>query len=695
MSRKGFVITLVCVGLIVLLGAAVFLSRRHSTNQANATHTPSFITVTSTASVATAAQSGATRAPLRATETVTPVGTASPPPNPSTGKFNYAEALQKAIFFYEAQRSGKLPADNRVSWRGDSALSDGADNGVDLSGGWYDAGDNVKFGFPMASSATVLAWGVVDYRDGYTRSGQLNEILAGIKWATDYFLKAHTSDQEFWVQVGDGNADHNWWGSAEVMQMERPSYKVDANCPGSDVTGETAAALAAASMAFRATDGAYADKLLQNARSLYQFADTYKGKYSDCVTAAASFYQSYSGYWDELTWGAIWLYRATGEESYLTKAKDYFSQLNADQRYNSTFTWDDKTLGCAVLLAKITNQPSYRIDVENWLNYWTIGYQGEQVHYTPGGLAWFNQWGTLRYAANTAFVALVYSDWLNDPTKKALYHDFAVRQIDYMLGDNPRQASYEIGFGNNPPTQPHHRNAHGSWAASISIPAQTRHILYGALVGGPDENDQYTDDRTNYMTNEVSTDYNAGFTSALARLTQEYGGAPLANFPPPEPRDDEFYVQAQIVNEDSSQVTIHAVLYNHSAWPPRRSEKLSFRYYMDLSKLVAAGYTPQDMHAEVQSKDGETISQLQPWNAAANIYYVEVSFNGISIFPAGEKESQKVVEFRLSLDSRVNAAEFSPAEGWSQQGLDTALQKAPAIPVYENGVKLSGDEPGK
>lgn len=696
MSQKGFVITLVCVGLVVLIGAAVvLLSKRLLTNHANATHTPSFIAVTSTAPATTTEQNNTTQSPPRATIGMTPVGTATSPPNPSTGKFNYAEALQKAIYFYEAQRSGKLPANNRVSWRGDSALNDGADNGVDLTGGWYDAGDNVKFGFPMASSATVLAWGVVDYRDGYIRSGQLDEILANIKWATDYFLKAHTSDQEFWVQVGDGNTDHNWWGSAEVMQMSRPSYKVDASCPGSDVTGETAAALAAASMAFRATDGAYADRLLANARSLYQFADTYKGKYSDCVTAAANFYQSYSGYWDELTWGAIWLYRATGEESYLTKAKDYFSQLNADQRYNSTFTWDDKTFGCAVLLAKITGQPSYQTDVENWLNYWTVGYKGEQVHYTPGGLAWFNQWGTLRYTADTAFVALVYSDWLSDTAKKALYHDFAVRQIDYMLGDNPRQSSYEIGFGNNPPTQPHHRNAHGSWAANINTPAQTRHILYGALVGGPDENDQYTDDRTNYMTNEVSTDYNAGFTSALARLTQEYGGAPLADFPSPEPRDDEFYVQAQIVNEGGSEVTIHAVLYNHSAWPPRSSDNLSFRYFIDLSKLIAAGYSPQNIRTEVQSQDGRTISQLQPWNAAANMYYVEVSFKGVPIFPGGEKESQREVEFHLSTDSLAGAAEFSSAQGWSQQGLNTELQKAPAIPVYDNGVKLSGNEPEK
>ena len=68
------------------------------------------------------------------------------------GDFNYGEALQKSFLFYEAQRAGDLPVDNRIDWRGDSTLNDGADVGLDLSGGYFDAGDHVKFVFPMASS---------------------------------------------------------------------------------------------------------------------------------------------------------------------------------------------------------------------------------------------------------------------------------------------------------------------------------------------------------------------------------------------------------------------------------------------------------------------------------------------------------------------------------------------------------------
>ena len=45
--------------------------------------------------------------------------------------------------------------------------------------------------------------------------------------------------------------------------------------------------------------------------------------------------------------------------------------------------------------------------------------------------------------------------------------------------------------------------------------------LYGALVGGPDQWDNYNDDRNDYVANEVACDYNAGFQSALAALKSE------------------------------------------------------------------------------------------------------------------------------------------------------------------------------
>ena len=76
--------------------------------------------------------------------------------------YDLNELIHKSILFYEAQRAGPLPSTNRIPWRGDSTLRDGCDIGVDLSRGWFDAGDHVKFTFPAAYTATMLAWSVID-----------------------------------------------------------------------------------------------------------------------------------------------------------------------------------------------------------------------------------------------------------------------------------------------------------------------------------------------------------------------------------------------------------------------------------------------------------------------------------------------------------------------------------------------------
>jgi hypothetical protein len=52
--------------------------------------------------------------------------------------YDYKEVLRDSLLFYEAQRSGKLPSDQKVTWRKDSALNDKGQNGEDLTGGYYD-----------------------------------------------------------------------------------------------------------------------------------------------------------------------------------------------------------------------------------------------------------------------------------------------------------------------------------------------------------------------------------------------------------------------------------------------------------------------------------------------------------------------------------------------------------------------------
>ncbi|MEM7620505.1 MAG: glycoside hydrolase family 9 protein [Pseudomonadota bacterium] len=439
------------------------------------------------------------------------------------GASSYSEALNKSMEFYYAQYAGDLPEDHPVEWRNDSVLNDGADVGRDLSGGMFDAGDHVKFGFPMANTATTLAWGGLEFSEGYRQSGADQALTEHLRHLADYFLNAYEdkgtadiSDDVFHAQVGDGHQDHSFWGAPEDIPHNRPTFSVDADNPGSDVAGETAAALAATSMYFRNLgDTEYANQLLEKAISLFDFAETYQGKYSDAIPNAQSFYNSWSGYEDELAWSANWLYQATGDVTYLEKSEQYYNSADTSWAY----AWDDKGHGTAALLAEQTGDSRYINDIENHLEYWL-----NDISRTPGtdtndGLAWLDQWGSNRYAANTSFIASVYANTLEENggnvsiTAEEL-RGFAEDQIDYMLGDNPEDFSYMVGFGEDYSQQPHHRAASGT--NNISDPGSNQYILTGALVGGPDKQGNYNDARTDYIFNEVATDYNAGFSGALA-----------------------------------------------------------------------------------------------------------------------------------------------------------------------------------
>ncbi|CAM4762085.1 unnamed protein product [Rotaria magnacalcarata] len=429
------------------------------------------------------------------------------------GKYNYGAVLQASLLFYEAQRAGKLPANNRIRWRGDSMLMDKGENGEDLTGGYFDAGDYVKFGFPMASFTTLLAWGAIEYKDAYEKAGEFNAMLQAIRWSTDYFIKAHVSEREFYGQVGDGHADHASWSRPEDWTAARPAWKVTTQKPGTDLVCETAAALAAASILFRSVDATYASKLLTHAQQLYKFGNEYRGKYSDSIPNAAEFYRSWSGFGDELAWAAAWLLRATGEASYEADVERHYREFGLDKRPNE-FAWDEKTAGVQILMAKITTKQVYRQQAETFCNYIV-----RQAPKSLKGLVFLSQWGALRHAGNVAFVCLQAAEaGINSQE----YIDFAARQINYMLGDSGR--SYVIGFGQNSPQRPHHRSsscpsrpAVCDWNAYNS-PQPNPQLLIGALVGGPDQNDSYEDRRDDYIKNEVATDYNGGFQSAVAGL---------------------------------------------------------------------------------------------------------------------------------------------------------------------------------
>ncbi|MDC7221933.1 MAG: glycoside hydrolase family 9 protein [Spirochaetales bacterium] len=613
--------------------------------------------------------------------------------------YNYGEALQKSIMFYEFQRSGDLDeSTQRNNWRGDSGMEDGDDVGVDLTGGWYDAGDHVKFNLPMAYTATMLAWSVYEKEDAYIACGEYDEIMENIKWATDYFIKCHVSDNEYYYQVGDGSDDHAWWGSAEVMQMDRPAALVDSSSPGSTVVAETAAALASASIIFEDYDSSYASECLSHAEALYDFAaDTLS---DSGYTAASGFYNSWSGYYDELAWAAVWLYMATGDSTYMDDAETWSESWGSEDQSGETIAyswghcWDDVHYGAQLLMARETTdatlQAEMKESMENHLDYWL-----NDITYTPMGLAWLSQWGSLRYATTTAFLALVYSDWEGaDADLVDDYQDFAISQVDYALGDGGQ--SYMIGFGDVYPEHPHHRTAHGSYADSQSVPDYHRHTLIGALVGGPDSSDDYTDDISDYISNEVACDYNAGITGALVWLYDMYGGDPIDNFDAIEEVGDEMYVSAGVNSSSDNYIEIKAYMNNISSWPARMGDALSFNYYFDLTEEFSYGYDIDDITITANYSDGGTVTGPYVWDADEDIYYVNVDFTGTDIYPGGQSAYKKEVQFRLALPA--TASEWDNSGDYSYEGISSdssTLNQMTTIPVYDDGVLIYGEEPGE
>ncbi|CAH9094251.1 unnamed protein product [Cuscuta epithymum] len=455
----------------------------------------------------------------------------------------YGDALQIAMQFFDVQKSGKL-VDNKIAWRGDSGIKDGSSAKIDLSKGMYDAGDLMKFGFPMAYTATVLAWTILEYGDQMEVVGQLKPAKASLKWITDYLVSAHPSDNVLYIQVGDPDIDHKCWQRPEDMTEKRPLIQINASVPGTEVAAETAAAMAAASLVFKPSNSPYSSTLLRHAKQLFTFADKHRGSYSENIPNVASYYNS-TGYGDELLWAATWLYHATGDQSY----HDFVTGENGDEFASwgnpTWFSWDNKLAGVQVLLSRVSLFRSKGLSNSHILLKYRSTAEAVMCGLLPksptatssrtdSGLVWISEWNSLQHPVASAFLAVVYSDYMLTSRTPKITCDgksytpsdlrkFAMSQADYVLGKNPMKMSYLVGYGDNYPKYVHHRGA------SIPIDATTGckdgfkwlesttpnpNVAIGGLVGGPFRNESYIDSRNNSMQAEPTT-YNSAIIVGL------------------------------------------------------------------------------------------------------------------------------------------------------------------------------------
>ncbi|MBQ8296463.1 MAG: glycoside hydrolase family 9 protein, partial [Ruminococcus sp.] len=440
---------------------------------------------------------------------------------------NYAEALALSLYFYDANECGCEVDEGPLTWRGDCHVSDATsslDNAVglgstekeliktingtdtvDVSGGYHDAGDHVKFNLTMGFNATSLGWAYYDYPEVFQATGTEAHLLDVLQNTCDYFMKTTYLDANndviaFCYNVGD-SSDHNDWLSPENQTAARKTYWATASGNNSGAAFEMASALATTSHAFKDIDAAYAEECLKYAEALYEFGANYPGYTQD---GQGDMYGAGS-YVDEKAWAEAWLYVADSENHSLPTIVPsggyYGSELD-----NWVYCWDKVWGGYACLMYELTGDSRYATEIKYEMD--MLVSDKSQAYYPISG------WGTSRYNCAWQKYAITYSEGQGDSE----YLNYAKNQMDYILGNNPTGYSFLLGYGDKSPVKIHHRAANPNRD-------ECTYTLYGALVGGPTTaNGDYEDNTERYQYTEPALDYNACFTLAITGLLSHFGG---------------------------------------------------------------------------------------------------------------------------------------------------------------------------
>ena len=685
--------------------------------------------------------------------------------NDSGLDIDFARALQYSIYFYDANMCGTgVSENNRYAWRGDchtydaqvplkpmednvgtnlsqsfidkyaSVLDPDGDGYVDVAGGFHDAGDHVKFGMPENYAASTVGWGYYEFRDAYVKTGQDDHVETILRYFNDYLMKCTFLDDNGEVvahcyQVGDGDIDHAYWNSPEVDKMARPAFFLTGDKPQTDYVASAAASLAINYLNFKDTDEEYAEKSLKYATALFDFAMSHEKELSDNGDGPKAYYNS-SKWEDDYCWAAAWLYKITGDHKYL---EEIFPNYDYYAAPCYVYCWNDMWGGVQCILGEISmDKPAkegehvYPDFIEEFkvaagkspyeeMNCWASVAKAVDTYMTggvgtitPAGYFWLNTWGSARYNTAAQLIALVYDKYNNNGPGK--YSEWAKGQMEYLMGKNPMERSYIVGYNENSVKYPHHRAASG--LTKCEDPDPHRYVLYGALAGGPDADDKHNDITSDWIYNEVTIDYNAAFVGASAGLYEFFGTddmKPTTDFPPtPESIGEEgggndYWVNAcgiDDLNADGAGVTkVSFMVMTNST---KTADKTSVRYYFNSKEIsnvdnVKASelYDQSATEAGDMGADG-IISGPYKYDKLADTYYVEIAWDGYNIANSGKK-----YQFTVGL---YYGDKWNPSNDWSYDGLkmfeeDDAFfgtgneVRTDNICVYNDGVLVGGIEP--
>ncbi|SHO63119.1 glycoside hydrolase family 9 protein [Algoriphagus zhangzhouensis] len=268
------------------------------------------------------------------------------------GSKAYQGYQEDLLHFMRQQRCGYNPVLDMVCHEKDGRSFFGPmpdSTYVDASGGWHDAGDQLKY-LITSSYATghmLMAYTLFpdQFEDKVNALGQdgengIPDVLDEAKWGLDWLLKLHPAPNQLIHQIADDrdhrgfkipnqdNSDYGWGANsyrAAYFATGKPQglmqYQSESNGMA-NIAGRSAAALALGARIWKEIDEAYSIRCLEAAKSLYALGRKYEGVQQGNSFGAPYRYNEET--WnDDMEWAGAELFKATGEQSYRDQAKEY------------------------------------------------------------------------------------------------------------------------------------------------------------------------------------------------------------------------------------------------------------------------------------------------------------------------------------------------------------------------------------
>ena len=388
--------------------------------------------------------------------------------------------------FYEIQRAGRLPPQTRIAWRGDSlkAASGGSLDG-EFEGGYFDAGDHLKFMLPQAYSIARLCWAVRKNERGLKKTsfdGRSNYRWAreACKWGADFLYKAVVSKDQMLLHVGDIKFAHSYIGVPEKFPQGDRAITFCSSGQCSDIAGEVAASLAHAATAFK-DRGVQSRMYWRRAKMAYAqigVGSMTFGNSNEALPILASYYAS-SGVVSHVLFAAASMYAACSKLSFCRSSEADAYKQQAVKLGNTKEPgggqkwfwpvpgWDNAWWSAAVLMASLGEEGPSIYGNSAFVHYpatlvdaWVNGDKPVQI--SEHGQRWVSAWGSNRFALEGAATLL---DWAALPDEMRAdgpspqqARCAAVKQLTYVAGHNDR-GSYIAGFGTDAPKRNHHRGS--------------------------------------------------------------------------------------------------------------------------------------------------------------------------------------------------------------------------------------------